>query len=151
MISLLNMNNSDINNNNNEGNGAIVESFDYINIMETLFDSFNMNLKLFNFIYEADNNITNLTIKNIKAEKQDKIFNISILKCDITLNILTPVKLTSTINKANKDNIETILNMKESTNIYINLVTGIIDAKIINLTIDINMQIIQALNKPTNF
>ena len=39
MISLLNMNNSDINNNNNEGNGAIVESFDYINIMETLFDS----------------------------------------------------------------------------------------------------------------
>ena len=59
--------------------------------------------------------------------------------------------MTSTINKANKDNIETILNMKESTNIYINLVTGIIDAKIINLTIDINMQIIQALNKPTNF
>ena len=152
MISLLNMNSSDINNNNNnEGNGAIVESFDYINIMETLFDSFNMNLKLFNFIYEADNNITNLTIKNIKAEKQDKIFNISILKCDITLNILTPVKITSTISKANKDNIETILNMKESTNISINLVTGIIDAKIINPTIDINMQIIQALNESYKF
>lgn len=151
MISLLNMNSSDINNNNNEGNGAIIESFDYINIIETLFDSFNMNLKLFNFIYAADNNITNLAIKNIKAEKQDKIFNISILKCDITLNILTPVKITSTISKANKDNIETILNMKESTNISINLVTGIIDAKIINPVFDINMQIIQALNESYKF
>ena len=130
MISLLNMDSSNINN-NNEGNCAIVESFDYINIIETLFDSFNMNLKEFSFIYEADNNITNLTIKNIKAEKQDKIFNISILKCDITLNILTPVKITSTISK--------------------NLVTGIIDAKIINPVIDINMQIIQALNESYKF
>ena len=152
MISLVNMNSLDINNeNNNEENAAIVESFDYVNIIETLFDSFNMNLKLFNFIYEADNNITNLTIKNIKAEKQDKIFNISILKCDITLNILTPVKETSTISKANKDNIETILNMKESTKVSINLVTGIIDAKIINPVIDINMQIIQALNESYKF
>ena len=150
MISLLN--NSDINNTNNyEENAFIVESFDYINIIETLFDSFNMNLNVFNFIYKADNNITTLTIKNIKAEKQDKIFNISILKCDITLNILTPVKITSTISKANKDNIETILKIEESTKISINLVTGIIDAKIINPSIVLNMQIIQALNESYKF
>ena len=155
MISLLNLSNNNTNNNKNEaageGGAAIVESFDYMNIIENLFDSFNMNLKLFNFVYKADNNITNLTIKNIQAKKEDKMFNISIFNWDITLNILTPVKRTSTISKANKDNIETILKVKEKTKINVSLVTGIINVKIINPIFDINMPIIQALDESYKF
>ena len=144
------------NNNNNNISGindmVITESFDYINIIENLFDTFNMNLKLFNFIYKADNNITTLTISNIQAEKIDKNFNISIFKWDITLNILTPVKKnTTTLSKANKDDIETIVNIKEKTIINININTGIIEVKIINPVAELNMPIIQALDESYTF
>ena len=133
------------------GNMEIVESFDYINIIETLFDNFNMNLKLFSFIYQADNNITTLTIHNIQAEKNGKIFNISILKADISLNMLTPVKSTTTLTKANKEDIATILNIKEKIKIDISLSTGIINIIILNPVMEINMPIIQALDESFMF
>ena len=134
-----------------DNNMEIIESFDYTDIIETLLDNFNMNLKLFNFSYQADNNITTLTINNIKAEKNGKIFNISILKAYITLNILTPVKSTTTLSKANKDDIATILNIKEKIKIDVSLSTGIINILIINPVMDINMPIIQALDESFMF
>ena len=132
-------------------NMAITESFDYTNIIENLFDSFNMNLKLFSFEYKADSNITTLTLNNIQAKKNEKIFNITIFKADVKLNILTPVKNTTTLNKANKEDIETILNIKEITKIDINLTTGIINIKVINPVCNINMPIIQALDESYMF
>ena len=150
------LNNSNNNNNNDDipvvNDIAIVESFDYINIIENLFDTFNMNLKLVNFIYKADNNITTLTLKNIQTEKKNKNFYISIFNWDITLNILTPVqKNTTTLSKANKDDIETILNIKEKTIIDISLTTGIINIKIFNPVGELNMPIIQALDESYTF
>ena len=147
----LNTNNNCNNDNQVDNNMAIVESFDYINIIENLFDCFNLNLKLFNFIYKADNNITTLSVKNIIAEKNGKMFNISILKCDISLNMLTPVKRTTTLSKANKEDIATILDIKEKILIDISLVTGIINIKINNPVADINMPIIQALDESYMF
>ena len=137
--------------NNNNDNIAIIESIDYINIFETLFNNFNMNLKLFNFKYKAGNNITTLTLNNIQAEKNNKIFNISLQNCFIDLNIITPVKRTSTINLTKVGNIETILNIKEKITIDIDLATGIINIIINNPIADINMPIIQALDESFTF
>ena len=132
-------------------NIAIIESIDYTNIFETLFDKFNMNLKLFNFQYKADNNITTLTVKNIQAQKENNIFNIIIPNCYIELNIITPVKSTSTINLTNIGNIEKILNIREKTIINLNLNTGIINIYIKNPLLDINMPIVQALDESFTF
>ena len=162
LLSMLNNNNNSLNQNNNKDNDndtdnqeinniAIVESFDYVNVIEDLFDSFNLNLKLFDFIYKADNNITELNIKNITAEKNGKMFNISILKCEATLNMLTPVKSTTTLSKANKEDKATILNIKEKVLIDISLATGIIHIKINNPIADINMPILQALDESYMF
>ena len=148
-----NTDNNDNNENQNENNNVIIiESIDYINIIENLFDKFNMTIKLFNFKYQADNNVTDLTLNNIQVIKNNKVFNITIFKWDITLNMLTPVqKKTTTLNKENKDDIETILNIKEETKIDINLSTGIINILIENPVATINMPIIQALDESYMF
>ena len=150
IISLLNTNNNASSQNDNK-DYEIVESFDYINIIETLFDKFNLNIKLFNFIYTADCNISSLTLNNIQAEKNDKIFDISISKWFVTLNILTPVKSTSTISKANKDDIETLLKVTDKSTVSINLSTGIITGLIKNPITNVNLQIIQALDESYKF
>ena len=149
----INVNNQKLNSvvQNIDNNMAIVQSIDFTNIFETLFDKFNFHLKLFNFEYSADNNITNLIINNIKAEKIDKIFNIEIQNCYMDLKILSPVKSGSTINMAIKGNIEKILNIYEKTNISINLVTGIINILIKNPLADINMPIVQSLDESFTF
>ena len=153
----INKNNLSLNNTSNNENQSeydniiITESFDYIDIIENLFDTFNINLKLFNFKYKADNNVTNLILKNIQAVKNDKMINISIFKGEVTLNMLTPVKSTTTLNKANKDDIETIIDIKEITKIDINLSTGILNIKVINPVANINMPIIQALDESYMF
>ena len=139
------------NQNLNQQNIAIVQSIDYTNIFETLFEEFNLNLKLFNFKYKADNNITTLTINNINAKKQQNIFRIIIQNWYIDLNIITPVKSTSTINLANVGNIEKILNIKEKTEININLNTGILGIFIKNPLADITIPIIQALDESYTF
>ena len=150
-------NNISLNINNNENPDEknkiiITESLDYTNIIENLFDNFNMNIKLFNFKYKADNNITDLTLNNIQAVKNNKVFNIRIFKWNITLNMLTPVqKKTTTLNKENKDDIENLLNIKEITKIDINLSTGIINILIENPVATINVPIIQALDESYMF
>ena len=138
-------------NTNQNNNISIIESIDYTNIFETLFNKFNMNLKLFNFKYKAGNNITTLTINNIHAEKKEKIFSITILNCFMELNILTPVKRTSTINLSKVGNIEKIVNIKEKTEITINLITGILSINIKNPVADINMPILQSLDESYMF
>ena len=125
---------------------------DYTNIIENLFDNFNMNIKLFNFKYKADDNITDLTLNNIQVIKNNEVFNIRIFNWKITLNMLTPVKKkTTTLNKENKDDIENLLNIKEITKIDINLSTGIINILIENPVATINMPIIQALDESYMF
>ena len=135
----------------NQQNIAIVQSIDYTNIFETLFDKFNLNLKIFNFKYKADNNITTLTMNNITAQKQQNDLKIIIKNWYIDLNIITPVKSTSTINLANIGNIEKILNVKERTELNINLTTGILGIFIKNPLADINMPIVQALDESYTF
>ena len=135
----------------NQQNIAIVQSIDYTNIFETLFDEFNLNLKIFNFKYKADNNITTLTMNNITAKKHQNDLKIVINNWYIDLNIITPVKSTSTINLANIGNIEKILNIKEKTELNINLSTGILGIFIKNPLADINMPIVQALDESYTF
>ena len=135
----------------NQQNIAIVQSIDYTNIFETLFDEFNLNLKIFNFKYKADNNITTLTMNNITAKKHQNDIKILINNWYIDLNIITPVKSTSTINLANIGNIEKILNIKEKTELNINLSTGILGIFIKNPLADINMPIVQALDESYTF
>ena len=139
------------NKNLNQQDIAIVQSIDYTNIFETLFDEFNMNLKIFNFKYKADNNITTVTMNNINAKKLENNFKIIIQNWYTDLNIITPVKSTSTINLANIGNIEKILNIKEKTEININFTTGIIGIYIKNPLADINMPIVQALDESYTF
>ena len=139
------------NQNLNQQNIAIVQSIDYTNIFETLFDEFNLNLKIFNFKYKADNNITTLTMNNITAKKHQNDIKILINNWYIDLNIITPVKSTSTINLANIGNIEKILNIKEKTELNINLSTGILGIFIKNPLADINMPIVQALDESYTF
>ena len=145
------LDNQNINSPNEENGVEIIQSIDYINLFETLFDKLNMNLKLFNLEYKADNNITTLIMNNVQVGKQNKVINIAIQNCCLNLNIITRVKSTSTINLANVGNIERIVDIKEKILIDIDLSTGILNINVKNPLADINIPILQALDESFMF